>query len=113
MFQKTISVAKWIKNHVWETVASFCAGLAVIFGLAFLVQRIITRDETRIARVKTAIKELHSKRNIMTKENDLDILELKELEKETAVLKDEIIAARDTAGMTDDEVMAAFAALGY
>ena len=110
------AIGRWMKEHVWETVAAFGAGLAVIFGLAFLVQRRATqkaRDEGRIAMVKGMVKELQARSQALEEQDLKDEAVVEELGKEREVLRQEVETARDIAGMTDDEALDAFASLGY
>jgi len=110
------AIGRWMKSHVWETIAAFGAGLAVILGAAFLLQRRATqraRDEGRISMVKGMVKELQSRSRALEELDEQDEEVVEEIEHEREVLKDEIESARDTAGLTDEEALEAFSRLGF
>jgi chromosome segregation ATPase len=107
---------RWVKKNIWPVVAAFGGGLAVIFGIALFSRKKKTkksRDEFHIQKIKNRINDLRERGKSLGNQVDRDEEAIQVLMRSRDELKAEIEVARDTHGMTDDEVLDAFEQLGY
>lgn len=109
------ALVKWLKENVWGTLTAFLGGLAVIFGLSFLLKRkpARLRDEGRIMMVKGMVKNFQQRSVALEALNRDDAKQIARLDLEREKLRKEVRDARNVAGLTDDEALEAFKRLGY
>lgn len=109
------ALVKWLKENVWGTLTAFLGGLAVIFGLSFLLKRrpLRLRDEGRICMVKGMVRNFQERSKTLEILNQHDARHIARLDLEREKLRKEVREARDVAGLTDDEALEAFKRLGY
>jgi len=111
-----LKVLCWIKNNIWKALSAFFGGIAVIFGLGFLIRgKVINsvRNESAILELKKNISSWKIRSDELRKNVEIDDLRLIEIEKEKEHLKNEIERARDVFGFTNEEIVEAFRELGY
>jgi hypothetical protein len=105
-------VCKWLKKYG----GFFIGGILVILGTGWIYQRRVTlnvRDDLKVQRVKTKVAELQSVSNRLEEMNEEDEVIIAEIESQREEIKQEIEEAHEVSGMTDEEVLSAFADLGY
>lgn len=101
----------WIVRNVWKFLAAFLGGLAVIFGISYIVQK-RRRDKLlaneKFKTLKARVEAFESMGKVLEEENASDEAEVAKLEEEKEKLKVEIEEAKDVIGMTDKEILAEF-----
>ncbi len=105
-------VCKWLKNYG----GFLLGGIIAILGAGWLYQRKVTlnvRDDLKVQEVKTKVAELQAVSHRLEEEDKKDEEEVRRIEVQREELKEEIEEAHTVSGMSDDEVLAAFADLGY
>lgn len=111
-----IAMWTWFKGHIWESVSAFLGGLAVVLGIAFLFQKrasVAARDEARISQLQTKLAEFEARSKVLQEQDVLDEAEVEKIREQRQELKATVEEARNTAGMSDQEALDAFARLGY
>lgn len=109
------ALVQWLKENVWGTLIAFLGGMAVIFGMSFLLKQKPRRirDEGRISMVKGMVRSFQDRSVALELLNKRDAKQVARLDLEREKLRKEIRDARSVAGMSDQEALEAFRRLGY
>jgi hypothetical protein len=105
-------VITWLKKYG----GFLLGGIIATLGAGWIYQRRVTlnvRDDLKVQRVKTKVAELQSVSQRLEEMNEEDEVVIAEIESQREEIKQEIEEAHEVSGMTDEEVLSAFADLGY
>lgn len=101
-------VCVWIYHNFWKFLVAFFGGLSVIFGASYIVQKRRSKSllaDEQFKTLKEKVNKYESLVNLLEEENETAEAEVTRLQEEKEKIKSEIEEAKDTIGLTDEEVL--------